>query len=453
MSNRNNSRLTRWAWTALALAAPSFAQDDQTDRKSPPPIPQPPTANPMPINRSPRPQSLANQPANQPVNRPAAQPPNGSADPTRREVSPDAKRIIDSLATNPEQKAADQREALLLYQQAVAAQQAGRTVDALRFGRRAKQLFPTNQDISNFVAQLQRESGANKLASPSSNRAKAYLAAGYTRGLELMRTGRTGQGEDLLLGVIEASRLFADQSQVDFYRRLAEHELEQFKIAQANGTQPPPANPPAEANAPPPAPEPRAVAAPPENTKRLVRTPDGRVPVWYVTQKTKLAKSMSVDYHNISAAVVLDDIAAKTGVEFVIDRPVALARSHINTLVDFRAADISAEFILDLVAQKAGFEYVLMERAVVVTTRSKALEYLRALPEVLRSNWLVARSLFPEATLDLIAATPAPTPTPPNQTTAAQAAAAARARNLDADVPPHLQSGAALVAAIRVLLK
>jgi len=421
----------------------------------------PPPANTPVVNSSPRPaqtpprtpaqQPAAGQKQTPPAATPAGQPP---GDPT---ISPDARRIIDNLATNPNQKAADQREGLLLYQQAIAAQQAGRAADALRFGRRAKQLFPGNQEISNFVAQLQRESGANKVASPSTTKAKAYLAVGYARGLELMRVGRTAQGEDLLLGVVEASRLFPDQNQVDFYRRLAEHELEQFRVAQTNGTLPPApaanADPNTGAAAPPPMPEPArptaAVHTPPENTRRLIRTPDARVPVWYTQQKNRLAGSMTVDYHRVPAASVLDDIAAKTGVEFVIDRPVALARSHVNTLVDFRAGDVPAEFILDLVCQKAGFEYVLMERSVVITTRSKALEYLRLLPEALRNNWLVARTLFPETSLDLIAAAPGPTPMPPTQVPPTPP----RSRLLDDDIPSHLQSGAALVAAIQVLIK
>jgi hypothetical protein len=152
------------------------------------------------------------------------------------------------------------------------------------------------------------------------------------------------------------------------------------------------------------------------------------------------------DWEQVTWDEVLDDIAAKTHVEFVIDRPVALARSHINTIVDFRAGDLPAEFILDLVCQKAGFEYVVMEKSIVITTRSKALEYLRGLPDALRNNWLVARTLFPEMTLDQIAQMPTPTPPSQNQLVG-------RARTLDDDVPPHLQSGAALVAAIKVLLK
>jgi len=460
MSERMQNRLTtRWLWAAL-VAAPAIAQDPEGEinRRIPPPIPTPPPAS-APINNAPSAPRAAKQapPAKQAdVQQPRVQQPNpqpgngqGPIDPTTREhvTPPDVRRIIDVNASNPAQKAADQREALLIYQQAIAAQQANRTADALRLGRRAKQMFPSNQEIANFVAQMQRESGANKMASPSSTKAKAYLAAGYARGSELMRAGRAAQGEDLLLGVMEASRIFPDQTPVDFYRRLAEHELEQFKLTQPNGTQPANAEPNA---APPPTPEPpRAVTtvlAPPDNTRRLIRTPEARVPPWYVQQKNRLAKSMTVDYRQISAASVLDDIAAKTHVEFVIDRPVALARSHINTIVDFRAGDLPAEFILDLVCQKAGFEYVVMEKSIVITTRSKALEYLRGLPDALRNNWLVARTLFPEMTLDQIAQMPTPTPPSQNQPVG-------RARTLDDDVPPHLQSGAALVAAIKVLLK
>jgi hypothetical protein len=374
---------TRWLWAALATAAPVFAQDDASkiDRRNPPPIPTPPASNEpvnTPVHPAPRREPKQTVPAKQAqIQPPNAQPPvgPGPTDPTTRDHDAKVRSIIDSNASNPVQKAADQREALLLYQQALAAQQANRTADALRLGRRAKQLFPANQDIANFVAQVQRESTANKVASPSSTRAKAYLAAGYARGSELMRAGRTAQGEDLLLGVMEASRLFPDQTQVDFYRRLAEHELEQFKMTQPNGTQAPaPGN--ADPNVvPPPEPARPAVATPPDNTRRLISMPDARVPVWYVQQKNRLTKSMTVDYRGVPVSTVLDDIARKTGVEFVIDRPVALARSHVNTIVDFRAGDLSAEFILDLVCQKAGFEYVLMEKSVVITTRSKAIVY------------------------------------------------------------------------------
>src|SRR5690349_17559618 len=76
MSNRNRPKLlTRWAWTALAVAAPAFAQnaDPTVKRRTPPPPPQPPAANQGTLNRSPRPNPpAAQQPAGQP---PAAQPP------------------------------------------------------------------------------------------------------------------------------------------------------------------------------------------------------------------------------------------------------------------------------------------------------------------------------------------------------------------------------------------
>jgi hypothetical protein len=453
MSKRKPNRMmTRWAWGALATAAPIFAQDPGGDanRRVPPPVPMPPASAPSKIIQTPTkaPQTPPRSPP------PAAPQPPAGGSPSDPTTAPDVRKIIDAHATNPNQKAADQREALLLYQQAVAAHQANRSADALRFGRRAKQLFPTNQEISNFVAQVQRESGAGKAAAPSVTKAKAYLAAGYTRGVELLRAGRIAQGEDLLSGVVQASKLFPDPSQVDFFRKLAEGELEQSKLAHQNAP-PPPVNDqqPNDPNGtvPPPTPEPPRPGvglAPADNVRRLARLPEARVPSWYVQQKNKLSRSMSVDYRNASAAEVLDAISAKAGVEFVIDRPVAMARSHINTLVDFRAGDVPAEFVLDLVCQKAGFEYVLMERSVVITTRSKALEYLRLLPEALRSNWLVARTLFPETSLDLIAAAPGPTPTPPTQTPPT-----VRPRSIDEDVPAYLQSGAALVAAIQVLVK
>jgi len=456
MSQRKQGRAwILWSWAALA-AAPVFAQDpgNEGNRRFPPPLPTPPAVNAPIKNTAPVPRTKQSPPVKAATTQtpspqpPGAQPPvEGLIDPTTTPA--DVRKIIDSHATNPAQKAADQREALLIYQQALAAQQANRSGEALRLGRRAKQLFPANQEISNFVAQLQRETSANKMVSPSSTKAKAYLAAGYARGSELMRTGRTAQGEDLLQGVMEASRLFADQTQVDFYRRLAEHELEQLRLAQANGTPPAPANADPSA-APPPAPEAVrpavAVQAPPDNVRRLVK-PDGRVPPWYVQQKNRLARSMTVDYRGNNASSILDDIAAKTGATIVIDRPVALARSHINSIIDFRVGDMPAEFILNLVCQKAGFEYVVMEKSIVITTHSKAIEYLRLLPEALRNNWLVARTLFPEMALEQIASMP--TPAPPTQ----QPAPGARPRPLEEDVPPHLQSGAALVAAIRVLLK
>jgi hypothetical protein len=418
---------SQWFWAAMLCAAPAIAQDN-AGKKTPPPIPQPPAKfAPAPKGQTP--------------------PMKTSGDPTSRDVSPAAKAIIDNLATKPEDEAARQREGMLAYQQALAAQQANRPGDALRLAKRAKQLFPSNADIAALAAQLQRESGAGKLASPSTTKAKAYLAAGYSRGSELLRAGQTAQGEDMLLGVVEASKLFPDPGSVDYYRRLADGELAQFRLAQANGTLPQngKGNPKA---VPPEAPEPRPIA-PPENIRRLIRTPDAPVPSWYVQQKNRLATSMSVDYKRISAADALEDIAAKTGVEFIIDRPVALARTHVNSTVDFRAGDVTAEFILDLVSQKAGFEYVLMERSIVITTRSKALEYLRLLPEALRNNWLVARTLFPEVAGDLIAAQPGPAPTLPTGKEATQP----RPRNVSGDLPPHLQSGRALVAAIQVLLK
>ena len=427
MTERDRSRSwTGWSLVALAATGSLFAQDS---KKTPPPPPQPsPNVVPPPAKKL--------------------------GDPTNRQngVSNESMKIIEGLATNKEAEAARHREALLVFQQALAAHQGNRPADAIRLGRRAKQLFPANQEIANFVAQVQRESGAGKLASPSTTKAKAYLAAGYSRGLELMRNGRTAQGEDLLLGVVEASRLFPDPTHVDYYRRLAESELAQFRLTQANGTQPPPAPASNNAAAPPPNPEPprNVVIMPPDNTRRLIRTPEARVPPWYVQAKNRLATSMTVDYRGTSAALVLDDIAAKTGVEFVIDRPVALARSHINSVVDFRAGDVPAEFILDLVCQKAGFEYVVMEKSIVLTTRSKALEYLRLLPEALRNNWLVARTLFPETALDLIAAEAGPTPAPP---TPADVATASRHRPLEGEVQAHLQSGRALVAAIQALLK
>jgi hypothetical protein len=83
---------------------------------------------------------------------------------------------------------------------------------------------------------------------------------------------------------------------------------------------------------------------------------------------------------------------------------------------------------------------------VVITTRSKALEYVRQMPELLRHNWAAGRVLFPEIHPELFATAEAAEPQ-------SAAARAARLRALDLDVPPHLQSGKALVAAIQALMK
>jgi hypothetical protein len=419
--------------------APIPASGPATDRKTPPPPPAPPADPTAKVKATDdvRTRSILDGLI---YNRGAK-----AAGPQAGGNAETAKVVDGLLEAEKKRIAENQREGLLAYQQALAAANANRPVEALRLAKKAKSLFPNNPDIAAYAAVMQMEVNANRQLTSSNVRAKAYLAAGVSRGQELMRVGKYNEGEDLLLGVLDAARLFPEPASVDLYRRMAEQELDQYHMAVQSGT----ANPE-------PAPGVAAVdqakwaapgSTPPDNLRRLLRSADGRAPLWYANQKTKLTTPMSVDYKRASVASILDEIAEKTGLTFVIDTPVALSRAHINALLDLRVSDVPAETVLDLACQKAGVEYVPMERSIVITTRPKAIEYVRQWPEGLRHNWALGRVLFPEVHPELFAAVPAvgaisPIPATP-----------LRVREADLNVPLHLRSGKALVAAIQALLK
>ena len=243
------------------------------------------------------------------------------------------------LAAERKSTAERQRDGLLKYQQALAAVQAGRPAEALRLGKKAKELYPDNSEIAAFVAKQQREVSTNRLTTATHSRARAYLSSAVVRGQDLLRAGRYAEGQDLLLGVLEAAKLFADPANVDSFRKGAEQELEAYRQAVASGLV---------------ASDHRAEKtpvgiAPPENARRILRQAEGRLPLWYAQQKARLALAVSVDYRRTSPAEAFDDLARKTGVSFAIDRPVALSRAHLAQNIDLRLVDFPAETVLDLV--------------------------------------------------------------------------------------------------------
>lgn len=360
-------------------------------------------------------------------------------------VDAPAADVINELAKDkdPDRITRDRRDGLAQFQKAQAAKKTGRLVEAMRLAKDARRLFPDNAQINDFYNELQKEMSGNRLVGASNSRAKAHLAAGLTRGQELMSASRFREAEDLLKGVIEGSLLFPEGSNVELFRRLADRELDKYKADVRAGRviAPPPA-----ASTDKKAPEPKLVgvgAAAQDNTPRLLRAGESQIPNWYSSQKNRLAALMTVNYRRTPLALILDDIRDKSGVVFVIDEPVERSRAHVNTTVDLRVGEVPAESILNLACLKAGLEYIIMERAVVITTPAKAIEYVRQMPESLRRNWLMARTLFPEKNSDLFATAPA---------LGIQPVVAAQ-RDLDSNVPAHLASGKALVEDIKKLLR
>jgi tetratricopeptide (TPR) repeat protein len=369
----------------------------------------------------------AKQPAGDRAERPA---PNVSA-------LPDPTEIIRSLLeTEKTRKMRDRRDGKKLFEDAQAASKGGRNLEAIRLARRAQKLDPENKEIVDFIAAVEKQTPTAKPVNRSHSRAAAHVAAALVRGRELMKAARYQAAVDLLLGVVQACLLFPESVSVDEYRRNAEEELALYRAA-VDAKKIDPSVKPADADS-----RSRLVAtenAPPLNLRRIYVGPEYQIPAWYSRQKNMLNTNMTVEYRGEPIALVLEDITQETGVPIITDVPVALARAHLNVLLNFRIAEVPAELVLNIACMKSGLEYVIMERAVVVTTPNKATEYLRQLPQALRNNWVAARVVFPELNPELLAAVR--TTSRPTES------------DLDRDVPSYLLSGKALVQDVKQLLQ
>lgn len=358
----------------------------------------------------------------------------------------DANQVLDELMQGHQKKMADRElESLAYFLRGQQAAKAGRLADALSLVNQARKLAPENREFAAYSLSLQKELGADRQSSTAHARAKAHLAAGYTRSEQLMQSGRYREAEDLLTGVAQAALLFPATANVQFYQRLAERELEQYRAAvKAGSIVPESTNTPTKEDS---GPQPVLVApavTAPANLRRLLRGSESQVPAWYAEQKSRLTTSMNADYRQTPLALVLEDIGAKTGTTVVLDRAVTVGHSHVNSNIDLKVSQIPAEMVLDIACVKGGFEYVITERSIVITTPAKALEYARQLPESLRYQWAMARMLFPEMNPELFA------PAPPINVETPDIAAGAR---MDSLVPSYLRSGKALVEDIQQLLR
>jgi hypothetical protein len=346
------------------------------------------------------------------------------------------------------------REALQLLGQAELEVQQGRWEQALQLSERARQLFPESLAISAFIDSLKKKLPSAAGAPNPYLKAKAHLAAGISRAQELMRNRRYSEAVDLLQGVLEAVSLFPPEVDVSFYQQLAQKELDRYRDAVARGeirpatgpgsgpTQPRPASP-SELESPSPALELSAMPEGPRNAYRLVRLAQENVPRWYVQVKTALSRSMSVDYKDMPFGLVLDDVRRVTGLEMVVDEPVRVANIAGLALVDLRARNVKAETVLSLGCELAGCEYVLLPpQRVVITTKDKAGDYVRHLPESVSEAWARGRYLFPELYVEAAQIRPLPEVTP-DQVPPEQ----------KRDIPPYLRSGRDLVAHIQQLLR
>jgi tetratricopeptide (TPR) repeat protein len=348
--------------------------------------------------------------------------------------------IIDGVATKADEVAnRKSRNASLLFEQAKAAHREGQLAEAIRLANSAKRMSPSNKEFADFAASLQKEAGKPS-SLPNQARAVGRLAAAVARGQELMEQGRYSRGMDLLTHAVKAAELFPVDAGIVTYKRMAEREIALYRERIDRGEiQADEANLAGD--------DPVLVStgsAAPLNAKRILRTLEQATPLWYAETKNRLAFSMSVDYKRQSVADIVEEIGKVTGVKIMLDETILRSRTHLNTPIDFRISDISAERILDLACMQGGLEYVIMERGVVVTTPSRAVRYLRDLPESVRNNWLAARVLFPEMTPEVLASAPLPNAVPGQ--------ALPDDEELDADVPTYLKSGKSFLADIQSLL-
>jgi tetratricopeptide (TPR) repeat protein len=351
-----------------------------------------------------------------------------------------AESVIDQVTSRADELAAKKaRNAALLLEQAKAANQSGNLAEAIRLASSAKRMNPANKQIAEFLSSLNKETG--KSTFPNQAKAVGRLAAGVARGQELIEQGRYARGIDLLSHAVQAAALFPPEAGVTTYKKMAEREINLYHQRVDRGEIQ------ADDSLDSAAEDPILVAtgsAAPINARRILRTLEEVTPLWYAQIKNRLAFNMSVDYDRRPLADIIEEIAKATSVKLMIDETLLRSRTHINTLVDFRIADVPAERILDIACAQAGIEYVIMERGVIITTASRAVRYLRDLPESVRNNWLAARTLFPETTPELLAAPPLPNGLPGQSALADD--------ELDADVPSYLRTGKALLADIRSLL-
>jgi hypothetical protein len=347
-----------------------------------------------------------------------------------------SEQVIDELAAGPSKVTPEE-----LIATARQSEKQGRWHEALRLARAARRLAPDDASIDAYVKLLQMAVADRDASQSTLSRATAHLAAGLTRGQDLMETGRYSQAVDLLEHVVKASALFPSTANVGLYARLADRELKEYQARVEDGSIVPDVTATTK-----PVEEPILVstgAAAPVNARRVLRPADA--PRWYAELKNRLAFPMTVDYQRESVAAVLEKIGEKTGVKILLDSPVVSSRSHLQNHVDLRIADVSAERILDLACAKGGLEYVLMEKGVVVTTPSRAVRYLRDLPDSVSRNWLAARVIFPDLSPTLANQPPLPNALPSERMVEAD--------EEDRDLPAYLRSGSALLADIQSILK
>ena len=352
----------------------------------------------------------------------------------------------------PKQQSTDEkrREALLLLGQAELAAAQGHYDQALELAKKAQQLYPESLSIRAFIESVQEKATGGRRLPEVLLRAKAHLGAALSRAQDLMRQRRYTEAVDLLEGVLRAAELFPPEAKVDFYREVAEKELARYKEAVQRGEIRPRTPPKREEKesteeAPGSVPSLRIADVPPgpKNAYRLVRIAAEAAPDWYLKTKTILQRKMTVDYRNMPLGLVLEDVRKATGLNIIIDDPVRASRATGLALVDFRAKGVSAETVLSVACEVAGCEYVLLPQGIVVTTKDKAADYVRSLPDAVAENWARGRYLFPELYVDAAKQLPLPEASPEE---------VARAREKE-DIPPYLRSGEALVSHIQRLLR
>jgi len=346
-----------------------------------------------------------------------------------------------------EQRRQQLRQALELLGEAELALEAGQRARARDLAERAQKLYPESKAITAFLKALQG-GAARQLRRSTFIRAKAHIAAALSRAQVLMQQRRYSESLDLLNGIIEAAAKLPPEVGAGIYAEAAKREIEAYKAGVASGKIRPSLEVvpgqhqlPTEVRNIKPPPFPQFPEAP-ANAYRLARIAEERVPDWYARIKAALRRKMSVNYRNMPLGLVLDDIKQSTGIKIIIDEPVRIAKTTMTVLVDLRVSAVPAETVLSLATQLAGCEYVILDKGVVVTTKDKAADYLRNLPDVIAGQWAAARYLFPDLYLEAARKRPLPE-VKPGQAAAEEAA----------EVPPYLRSGRELIADIEQLLK
>jgi len=278
-----------------------------------------------------------------------------------RPMNQDIQRILGELKDRAEQqRKEDRRRALLLVQQAQAAEQAGQVSEAVAHAQKAARLFPESDEIQQYHRYLVQKQKGQRQRAIDEAVAQRRVEEALEQVDQLLRSGQIEPARELAEAARETIAELARTPETDRLRKQVETTLKTLRPAELT------------------APEDELPAPVRIDNNRTPSPPAPAVPLPLANDSVKRAlnQRVSLNWRAQPLPAALRDLSQLSAIPIsldpILDQPGPAPLVQIN----LRVHQATIERVLRLLGELTGGGYIIADGQVVFTTKANALEFV-----------------------------------------------------------------------------